>query len=325
MLDDPAGRSRASPRAEAVQAGPLPGTAADAGRPRADAAGRPRLVEAARPDRAAAVPRPGGRPRRRSPTAWTSGSPPGGPCRSSSARLLVPAGTADDPAGKSGLATLTATLLDKGTKDQDRHRAGRGARDPRRHRSRRRRPSTDTRRSASASWPGTSTPALALIGQMLAAPRFDPKDFDRERQLQLDRPAPGARRPVTGSPSGPSASLLYGRDHPYGNPAQGYPETVKGLTLDDVRAFHAHSFAPDRLDPDRRRRRRARRPDRDPGSDPRRLEDDRPRAPKPRPAADGQGRARRRLPRRQAGGRAERPAASAAAGSTARTRATSPP
>ena len=29
--------------------------------------------------------------------------------------LLVPAGTADDPRGKSGLATLTAALLDKGT------------------------------------------------------------------------------------------------------------------------------------------------------------------------------------------------------------------
>ena len=33
------------------------------------------------------------------------------------AQLILPAGTADDPAGKSGLATLTATLLDKGTKD----------------------------------------------------------------------------------------------------------------------------------------------------------------------------------------------------------------
>ena len=34
-----------------------------------------------------------------------------------SAQLLLPGGTADDPPGKSGLATLTATLFDQGTKD----------------------------------------------------------------------------------------------------------------------------------------------------------------------------------------------------------------
>jgi predicted Zn-dependent peptidase len=37
---------------------------------------------------------------------------------------------------------------------------------------------------------------------------------------------------------------MFGPNHPYGTPAQGYPETVKALTLDDVRAFHQAALGP---------------------------------------------------------------------------------
>ena len=38
--------------------------------------------------------------------------------------------------------------------------------------------------------------------------------------------------------------LLYGKGHSYANPADGYAETVKGMTLDDVKSFHAGHIGP---------------------------------------------------------------------------------
>ena len=37
---------------------------------------------------------------------------------------------------------------------------------------------------------------------------------------------------------------MFGPDHPYGKPAEGYPADGQGLTLDDVKAFHASGFGP---------------------------------------------------------------------------------
>ncbi len=157
-------------------------------------------------------------------------------------RLAIPVGTADDPAGKSGLAGLTASLLDKGTKakaDTDLAEElealgvtlGVG-------------PTTDATRIGFSVLARNLKPALALVGEVLTAPRFDPKDFDRERRLQLESL-------IQGADSAPwiaqraFRAVLNGPGHPYANPAQGYAATVKGLTLDDVRAFHAR-FAADR-------------------------------------------------------------------------------
>ena len=86
-------------------------------------------------------------------------------------------------------------------------------------------------------------PTLKLLAEMLISPRFDPKDFDRERSQQLADLLQGpdnvgwiARRvfPI----------LMFGPEHPYGKPAQGYPGSVKTLTLDDVRAFHKAAVGP---------------------------------------------------------------------------------
>jgi zinc protease len=158
-----------------------------------------------------------------------------------SMRLLVPAGAADDPRGKSGLAALTARLLDQGTTT---------------------RPATELAEALDAlgaslavgSGPDWTTyglnvlarhldPTLELLSEAVRQPRFDPKDFEREKALQLadllqgpDDTAWIAQRVFR--------TLLYGIDHPYGNPTQGYTETVKSLDLDDVRTFHHKGFGP---------------------------------------------------------------------------------
>ncbi len=156
------------------------------------------------------------------------------------ARLVIPVGTADDPKGKSGLASLAATMFDKGTKTKS---------------------DTDVAEelealgvtlSASAAPDSTQVgfnvlarnlaPTLDLVGQLLAAPRFEPKDFDRERKLQLDGLLQGADNPAWIAQRAFRA-LLFGPDHPYGNPADGFEATVKALTVADAQAFHARYAA----------------------------------------------------------------------------------
>jgi predicted Zn-dependent peptidase len=154
-----------------------------------------------------------------------------------SVRLAIPAGTADDSREKSGLATLTATLLDKGTKTLTATELTEKLQD------------LGVTLGAGASSDVTSMgfsvikrhlePALVLLSEVLTSPRFDSKDFERERDLQLSALKQGpdsvgwiARRAFP--------PLLYGADHPYGNPGDGFIETVKKLTLDDVKSFHAN-------------------------------------------------------------------------------------
>ena len=152
-----------------------------------------------------------------------------------SAQLVLPGGTADDPSGKSGLATLTATLLDQGTKDMTAVELaealeelggliGIGTND-------------DQTTLVFGGITRNFDAKLALVGKVLAAPRFDPKDVDRERQQQLADLLQGPDNPpwIAGRVF---PMLLYGKDHPYGNPDEGYTETVRGLTADDIRGFH---------------------------------------------------------------------------------------
>jgi zinc protease len=150
-------------------------------------------------------------------------------------------GTGDDPVGKSGLANLTARLLDQGTATKTATELAEAFEEL----------GAGVRASAGADDMGVGAsvlkrnlkPTLELVAQMLISPRFDPKDFDRERSQQLADLLQGpdsvswiARRvfPI----------LMFGPDHPYGKPAQGYPQSVKSLTLEDVRAFHKAALGP---------------------------------------------------------------------------------
>ncbi len=150
-------------------------------------------------------------------------------------------GTGDDPEGKSGLANLTARLLDQGTATRTATELAEEFEEL----------GASVRVSAGADDMGVGAsvlkrnldPTLELVAEMLISPRFDPKDFDRERSQQLADLLQGpdsvswiARRafPI----------LMFGPGHPYGKPAQGYPETVKALTLDDVRTFHKAALGP---------------------------------------------------------------------------------
>ena len=93
---------------------------------------------------------------------------------------------------------------------------------------------------------------------MVRNPRLDPRDFDRVRELRLNRlvqlrdlPPAVADRVFT--------QLLY-PEHPYGHLPIGTEEALRALTIDDVTAFHRRVLHADERHGDCRRRCVARSP-----------------------------------------------------------------
>jgi zinc protease len=158
-----------------------------------------------------------------------------------SAELVVPTGSSQDPSQKSGVEKLTARLWEKGTQDLSSTEFAEtldalGA-------TLEVSSSSDTTELSFTVVKDSLPQALTLVGSMVAEPRFDPADFQREKELQLSELARG--------PDDPGwiaqrvlPRLLYGREHPYGFPVSGFSDTVKSLALDDVREFYAKRFVP---------------------------------------------------------------------------------
>jgi zinc protease len=154
--------------------------------------------------------------------------------------VLMPIGSSQDPPDQPGLAAITGDLLDEGSGGLDAlavHEAlGRlGAH-------------LDTEIGADATLLELTTleqyapRALELLASMVTSPRLDQRDFDRVRELRLNRlvqlrdlPPAVADRLFT--------QYLY-RDHPYGHLPIGTEGSLQSLLLDDVVAFHRRVYTP---------------------------------------------------------------------------------
>lgn len=148
------------------------------------------------------------------------------------------AGSMFDPEGKSGLAALTRSVLDLGAGERDEtaiaeQLADLGARLG---------GSADTDRASislrTLTAADTLEPALAILRDVLHAPRFDPAIFEREKA----RTAAGLKDALTRPDSIAGKAFweaLY-PGHPYGR--QATPESIAGLQRDDVTAFHARYY-----------------------------------------------------------------------------------
>jgi predicted Zn-dependent peptidase len=153
---------------------------------------------------------------------------------------LVPFGAAVDPEDRPGLAAMTGDLLDEGCGGLDSlglHDAlGRiGAH-------------LDTEVGADATLLGMTVlerfapRALGLLAEIISAPRLDAHEFDRVRDLRLNRlvqlrdlpPALAERAFV---------SLLY-RGHPYGHLPIGTEPSLRTMTVAEVQRFHATVYRP---------------------------------------------------------------------------------
>ncbi|HUE85264.1 MAG TPA: pitrilysin family protein [Vicinamibacterales bacterium] len=157
-----------------------------------------------------------------------------------SASLLVPGGTAADPAGRHGLAAFTADLLDEGS-------AGRSALDVSDLLARYGADfDVDVGPDAIVLTVTTMTrflaPALALLAEMVLSPNLAAPDIERVRKLRLER----LRQMRDHAPAVAERGfmrLLY-RDHPYGHLGVGSEDALEATTHADIQAFHAGAFVP---------------------------------------------------------------------------------
>jgi len=157
-----------------------------------------------------------------------------------SARLGLAVGSADDGA-KAGLSVLTAGLLTQGAGGRsapeiaaeiEQLGAQLGA------------SSGADFSNVSVNAPSDVFPrALSLMSDLVRRPDFAAEEVERQRDQTLD----GLR--VSLSSPGPVASLAAGRlvfgDAPYGSPSGGTPDSLPGLTREDVVAFHASRYRPE--------------------------------------------------------------------------------
>jgi len=150
-------------------------------------------------------------------------------------------GSALDPIGKAGLINLTANMLKEGTSaltslDLAEAFANLG---------------TEVRVGASKDMAYISSgvlsnkikEALALISSMARDPRMSSEDFGRIKLQQEHAISADLANP---SYLAQTRFLLtaYGPKHPYGYPSAGTNETLKNITLRDVKKSHTSNFGP---------------------------------------------------------------------------------
>jgi zinc protease len=157
-------------------------------------------------------------------------------------RFLLDAGSRRDPAGKEGLANLTADLLTEGTRKRSATQIS---------------DAVDFLGASLDSGAGVDTAhlnltvlskdlatGLSLLGEVLLQPAFPSAEIERRREAVLaamkaseDQPGHVASRVFT--------EFLF-RGEPYGHLAQGTPDGVKAITRQDVLDFYQRHYRPER-------------------------------------------------------------------------------
>jgi len=154
--------------------------------------------------------------------------------------LLLRRGAASDPPGKEGLAAITLDMLDEGS-------GGRSAIEMHEELARLGAHldsdiGSDATLLTVTALSRFTAESLTLLADIAARPSLTEQDFLRVRQLRLHRLK--QLRDVPGAVADRAfLRLLYG-SHPYGHTPLGSEQALTGLTIDDVRAFHATVIRP---------------------------------------------------------------------------------
>ena len=154
--------------------------------------------------------------------------------------LLVPGGSSVDPADAHGLVSITAGLLDEGSRGQSAlDIADRVARIG---------GELDLEVGMDAVLLGFTTidrfleAGLAMVHEIVTEPNLDNDDFNRIRNLRLERLR--QMKDHAGAMADRAfARVLYGA-HPYGHLSLGAEAPLNALTVEDTRSLHAAMFTP---------------------------------------------------------------------------------
>lgn len=154
--------------------------------------------------------------------------------------LLVPGGSAVDPDDGHGLVSMTAGLLDEGSRGQSAleiaDRIARIGGD------------LDVEVGMDAVAIGLTTldrffeSGLELVREIVAAPNLATDDFSRIRKLRLER-LKQMKDHAAAIAERAFARVLYG-SHPYGHLSLGSEPALTAMTVDAARALHAALFTP---------------------------------------------------------------------------------
>jgi predicted Zn-dependent peptidase len=156
--------------------------------------------------------------------------------------LIVKAGSGVDPAGKYGVASMTAAMLDEGAGGKSALELADaiealGA-------------ELGTSSTFDASSVRLSAPAarladaLPLMADVVVRPAFAAAELERLRKERLTRLLQ-ARDDPAAIVEMAFPRLVFGEKHRYGSPAGGGEAAVKALTPDDLRAFHRAYYRPE--------------------------------------------------------------------------------
>ena len=155
--------------------------------------------------------------------------------------LLLLTGSADDPAGKFGVASLTAAMLDEGAGQRTALQIADdieflGA-------------ALETSSSFDASAVRLNVPSarleagLPIMADVALRPTFPQADLDRLRQERLTTLIQARDDSAQVAPLAFSR-VVFGGMHRYGTAAMGTPSTLKAFTTMDLRAFHSAMYQP---------------------------------------------------------------------------------
>ena len=160
-----------------------------------------------------------------------------------SLRLEADAGALHDPAGKSGLAALANDMLDEGAGGRDALVFAQAVSDL--GASLTGSPERDGASLSMEVLKRNLAPALALFASAASAPTLADADVERVKALrkagleqQEADPTAAARRL--------GWEAWFGAGHPYGSPVEGRPASLATLTSEEVRAFVAARYRPER-------------------------------------------------------------------------------
>ncbi|MFN0012604.1 MAG: M16 family metallopeptidase [Phycisphaerales bacterium] len=175
---------------------------------------------------------------------WHKGAESGAGLPLTAATAVVNVGSSAEQPARAGLTSLTTTMLSEGTGSMDGPQfaaamqalgAQFGA--------------GEAREGLSVSVSSLTRnfdKAAQLWASAIKAPRFDAKDYERVKGLHLEELAQSDQEP-TEVANRVAARLLMGEANPYGAPLAGLPDTVKPLTLEDIKGQHAALVRPESL------------------------------------------------------------------------------
>ena len=155
--------------------------------------------------------------------------------------LVVKTGSAADPQDRAGLSNLTAALIDEGTTtrsslDISNQLAAIGAR-------LRTDSDVDSSNLNLLTLSKHLDRALEIYSDVVANPAFPDNELELQRKTRLGSLM--QRRDDANSIAGVVyASLLYGRNHPYGHPSIGDEQSVRGITSADIKHFYETYYRP---------------------------------------------------------------------------------